>query len=158
MAKDRLSSSPNFKQEAASSNGSGLENFWTRLSSNHHIRKFGCFHFFDKHYYFLKISSYPNFSWKKDFGSRLMFASSVVYPWDVVYDISMHNFPESRILAKLLTKWFLLLPTKQWPCLLYSLEGCKAAAAASGGSASFRDIGKPEPAVLWFLFSCLHQE
>ena len=27
MAKDRLSSSPNFKQEAASSNGSGLENF-----------------------------------------------------------------------------------------------------------------------------------
>ena len=38
MAKDRLSSSPNFKQEAASSNGSGLENFWTRLSSNHHIK------------------------------------------------------------------------------------------------------------------------
>ena len=38
---------------------------------------------------------------------------------------------------------------------LYSLEGCKAA-AASGGSASFRDIAKPEPAVLWFLFSCLH--
>ena len=72
-----------------------------------------------------------------------------------LYDISMHNFPESRILAKLLTKWFLLLPTKQWPCLLYSLEGCKAA-ATSGGSASFRDIGKPEPAVLWFLFSCLH--
>jgi hypothetical protein len=55
-----------------------------------------------------------------------------------------------------LTKWFLLLPTKQWPCLLASLEGCKA--AASGGSASFRDIGKPEPAVLWFFFSCLHQE
>ena len=37
----------------------------------------------------------------KDFGSRLMFASSVVYPWDVLYYISMHNFPESRILAKL---------------------------------------------------------
>ena len=64
-------------------------------------RKLGCFHkYFNKHrnYSFLKISSYNcKLFMKKNttyFGYRLMLQ-------DMLYDISMHNFPESRILAKL---------------------------------------------------------